>query len=449
MPVPASPAARPPSWWEWVGFALLALLVVAFGFETVRRSSRPDNRTTDFTVYARAAWAVRTGGNPYEVVDEHGWHYTYPPPFVLFVTPLADPPDGADRTGYPPFAVSVAVWYALNVLFTALAVHLFALALLPDARPRSRRWWYARVLPFVVCLTSVGFSLGRGQANPLVLALLAGGFLLAVRRRPVWAGVLLAAAACVKVIPGLFVLFPLVRGRWKELLGMAAGGVLLLGVLPAAVWGPQGAVDMNRAFVSEVVFPGLTNQGSKSRERELTGTKNTDSQAFHAILHTIRHPDRDTRPTNSDGVSKAVHYLLGLGMVAATVWAYLRSPARGSAGAGVLLFGCLGAVMIHLAPASHLHFYAFALPLVAGLAAVDLARHPDRAVPTPWVLAGLWAWGVGTTIPVLEKWDLACVLRDYGLGVVATVGLWGWGVWWLASHRPEGRILSALKGRIR
>jgi hypothetical protein len=429
-----APAARPLSRWELAAVLLLGSLVVGFGYLTVRRAAYTFPRMTDQGVYARAAWAVRDGGDPYAVTDEHGWHYTYPPFFVLLFTPLADPPPGADRFGYLPFAAAVAVWYGLNVVFAAAAVHLLAVAALPDARPGSRRWWYARLIPFDVCLPAVGYTLGRGQANVVVVVLLAAGFLAAVRRRGFASGVWVAAAACVKVIPGLLVLFPLLRGRWREWLGVLAGGVLFLLVIPALVWGPRGAVGMNETFLREVVFPGLTNRGSKSREPELIGTKNTDSQAFHAVVHALRHPDRATRPTNSDGLSKAIHYLIGLGMIGATGWAWRRAAPQGGVGQ-LLLFGCLCVIMIHLAPASHMHFYAFALPLVAGLVADDLRRHPGRAVPTPPVLAGLLTWTALTAVPLLDTWPLALKLRDFGLAVGATVGLWGWGVVRLAGVR--------------
>jgi hypothetical protein len=432
-----------------VSLLLLALLIGGFGYLTVKRSAYSKERMTDFGVYTRAAWAVRVGINPYDVVDDRNWHYTYPPPFVLLMTPLADPPVGADRSGYLPFGVSVAIWYGLNVVFAAFAVHLLALAVLPDARPFTRRWWYARLIPFDVCLLPIGYTLGRGQVNVLVLLMMAISFWGAVRRRSFVSGVWLAAAACVKVIPGLLVLFPLTRRRWREFLGVVAGAVLFLFVIPAAVWGPQGAIQMNEAFVKEVVFPGLTNQGSKSREQELIGTTRTDSQAFHAVIHAIRHPDRDTRPINSDGVSKVIHYLIGLGMVGVTVWVFrpplswMRggstatpltinpSPPRGEGSKWLLYFGCLGIIMIHLAPASHMHFYSFALPLVCGLVSENLQQHPERATPTPLVLAGLIAWTLLTTIPLFDTDEVKKVtlmLRDFGIAVWATVGLWVWGI---------------------
>ncbi len=481
---PPSPADRPLDLWEQACLALLLVGVIAFGYLTVQRSAYYSQRMTDFGVYTRAAWAVRVGQDPYEIVDDRNWHYTYPPPFVLLLTPLADPPPMEDRFGYLPFAVSVVVWYALNVLFAALAVHWFVLGVLPALRPFSRRWWYARLVPFDMCIPALGYTLARGQVNVFVLLLLAGAFLAMTRRQSFRSGVWLAAAACVKVIPALLVLVPLARRDWRSLAGVAAGGVLFLGVIPAAVWGPAGAVEMNRTFLREVVFPGLTNAGSKSREAELIGTTKTDSQAFHAIIHAWRHPDKATRPTNSDGLSKGLHYAAGLGMVVVTVAAFgwrrekraallspppLRgrsstpeelagggsnlqppptrldsvsptSPARGEVEnqdptRALLFFGCLSALTVHLAPASHMHFYAFSLPLVVGLAADDLRRRPTAAVPSAGVLAGLVGWLIGITVPLLDTWPAAVLLRDFGLAVGANVGLWGWGIMRLLGTR--------------
>lgn len=446
----ASAADRPLYRWELICVLALLPLFIGFGYVTVWRSAYADDRMTDFGVYTRTAWAVRTGQDPYEIADDRKWHYTYPPPFVVTMLPFADPPEGADRTGYLPFAVSVGIWYAMNVLLAGLAAHLFALAVLPDARRFSRRWWYARLIPFDVCLPAIGYTLGRGQVNVFVLALLAGGFLAAARRRGFTSGLLIAAATCVKVIPGLLVLFPLVRRQWRELAGLIAGAVLFLYVVPALVWGPVGAWEKNVTFLREVVFPGLTSADGSAREKELLATTATDSQAFHAIIHAIRHPDRATRPANSDGLSKGLHYLIGLGMLAATVWAFrplllwrsrvapgIQPETLSSRGEvrNLLFFGCLCVLMIHLAPASHMHYYAFVLPLIAGLVADDLHRHSDRAVPTLPVLTGLIGWVVLTTVPLVDTWSVTTALRDFGLPVWATVGLWAWSVVRLSNGR--------------
>ena len=427
-----SPADRPLYRWELVALLALVPVLVAFGWLTVKRSAHLGDRMTDFGVYARAAWAVRTGQSPYDIADDRGWHYLYPPPFVLLLLPLADPPAGADRFGYLPFDVSVGVWYTVNLLLCGLTVHLLALGAVPDARRFSRRWWYARLLPFDFCIGPLGYTLGRGQVNVLILVLIAAGFLALVRDRRFRGGLWLAVAAGIKVLPGLLLLVPLVRRDWRGLLGMIAGGVLFLGVLPVLVWGPTGAVELTRAFASRVVQPSVTNTGDQTIHKEFSGTTSTDSQAFHAVFHAMRYPERATRPDVSDGLSKGLHYLLGLVMVSVTAWAAVRGTTR--EGSKLLLFvGGLCVVMTHLAPASHMHYYSYSLPLVAGLIADDLRRRPTEAVPTGRTLGVLGGWMLLTAVPLFDTWPFALVLRDYGLAVWANVGLWAWGVSRLAA----------------
>src|SRR5262245_9158238 len=93
----------------------IAILVLAFGARVVQASAFFEPRRTDFEVYARAGWAVRSDEDLYTVTDSHGWHYCYPPLFAILMTPLADPPPGAGRATCLPFAVSVGIWYLVSV----------------------------------------------------------------------------------------------------------------------------------------------------------------------------------------------------------------------------------------------------------------------------------------------------------------------------------------------
>src|SRR5262245_17109635 len=92
-----------------VGLVALVVGVVVVGVVGIVvevRSAYLTRRMTDFQVYLRAAWAVRTGADVYAVQDDNHWHYNYPPLFAILLVPLADAPPGtAPLTGGVPFAV--------------------------------------------------------------------------------------------------------------------------------------------------------------------------------------------------------------------------------------------------------------------------------------------------------------------------------------------------------
>ena len=108
---------------------LLGICLVAMIVPIELRSAFLKRPMTDLQVYLRAAWAVRTGHDLYDIIDDNGWHYQYPPLFAIVMVPLADPPPGIDRAGMLPLWASVAFWYAFSVACLALSVHWLASAL--------------------------------------------------------------------------------------------------------------------------------------------------------------------------------------------------------------------------------------------------------------------------------------------------------------------------------
>ncbi len=164
------------------------------------------------------------------------------------MTPMADPPHAADRTGMPQFPVSVAIFYALSLLVIALAVHILACALersSPDPAVRTQprgcwRWWALRVLPVVACLPPIGHTLMR-TAKPtyfLLLLLLWGDGggdpqpPYARRRLPGGDGLF-------EDIPEAYLLlYPLGRRDWRAAAGWALGLFVGLLLVPALVLGP-------------------------------------------------------------------------------------------------------------------------------------------------------------------------------------------------------------------
>src|SRR6516162_6744952 len=112
--------------------AFLLLLIIgvgAFGCLVELRSAFLSRRMGDLGCYLRGAWAVRTGADLYSITDDNQWHYNYPPLLAIVMAPLADPPPGSDRGGMVPYELSVAIWFALSVVFLLVGVHWLADAL--------------------------------------------------------------------------------------------------------------------------------------------------------------------------------------------------------------------------------------------------------------------------------------------------------------------------------
>jgi hypothetical protein len=414
--MPVADQLRP---WEKLGLGLFGLLVVGFGAVTVLRAAYQETPKTDFGVYARAGWAVLTGQDIYDVMDDHGWHYAYPPPFAVVMAPLAHPYRFLPQDGYLPFAASAGIWYFLSVAALAYAVHAFAAAVRPDLPAGSRWWWYARTVPVYACLGGIGHTLGRGQVNTLVVALAAAGFAAAVRDRRFAGGAWLASAAVLKIIPTLFVLFPLARRDGRGLLGAAAAVVVLIGVVPAAVWGVEGAVAVNAKMVRVVLGPVFSADGDQTRAKELHGLTATDSQSVQTAVQAWLYPDPAARPDHAAPAAKFAHLGVCGAMLLATAWVGFRR--LGPAPADQLVYlGCLAAVMTVATPVSHMHYYAFVLPLAAGVWLRDLGA--DRRA-----VAALAAWGVLTAVPLFPG-PVFDRLRECGLGPAATIALWGYGL---------------------
>jgi hypothetical protein len=431
---------------ERLTVVLLLAVLVGLGGLFVYRSAFADRRMGDLNIYLRAAWAVRTGAaDPYAVTDENGWHYAYPPLFAILLTPLADAPPGADRSGLLPYPLSVTIFYLLNVLLLAVSVHWLASALergsaheaVRRQRWGCRRWWLLRAGPIAACLPPLAMTLMRGQANLFVLLMLCGLAACLMRGRSVAAGLCAATAACLKVFPAYLVLVPLWRRDWRCLTGFAAGLFVGLVLLPVATMGLGRTLDAYRSLEAHVLAPGMGRGGDATMAHELTRITSTDSQSFLASIHNALYLDPATRPPEADPWVRRLHWLLAGLFTLLTLAATLGRRGRDASGTA-LFVGALAAIMVLTSPLGHLHYFVLAIPLVMGLLARGWEREPDGAAPAGWfglrrgpaALLGLFL--VGQTLPQLAP--AMQVPRDVGAAMYVTLALWLGGC--LALRRP-------------
>jgi hypothetical protein len=405
---------------ERILLVLLFLTALGFGYAVELRSAFMQRRMTDLDVYLRAAWAVRTGGDIYTITDDNDWHYHYPPLFAICMTPLADPPAGADRAGMPSFAVSVAICYVLSVACLLMAVHLLAGALehANGSRMGRRRWWHLRIVPILACLAPIGHTLMRGQVNHLLLLLLCGALAALLRQRSAAAGGWLAGAICLKVIPAFLLIYPAWRRDWRCLAGCGVGLVIFLGILPSAVFGPSRTFEYYREWDNLLRRPAMGSGTDNSRDQELHNVTATDSQSFLAIIHNSIYADRATRPPQATDDERRWHWSIAGGFTFLTLCAagWRRRDPIGE----VIFFGMLTALMVFTSPVAHLHYFALSIPLILGLQA-----HAQQQ-PRRWPFWGVWytallLFFVATFLPHFPGLE---TVRDFGLALYAGLAMW-------------------------
>jgi hypothetical protein len=420
--------------WEKRALVLLAVFFVWFGVSVEYRSAFLTRRMTDLGVYLRAAWSVRDGQELYDVTDNNGWHYLYPPLFAILLTPFADPPPGVYPEADIPFEVSVALWYLFSIVCLLAAVHSLASALeetSSDPRVRGqprgcRRWWALRVIPVVVCLPAIGQTLSRGQVNLLLLAILCGMAAAAIRGRSFRAGLWLAGAVCLKIIPGFLLLYPLWRRDGKWLAGWAVGMLVGYVAVPAAVLGPQRAWEYHHILVAKVLGPGVGRGGDHTLDDEIMKMTRNDSQSFMAAIHNAIHPDRWTRPEFPTKAVRIIALALGILMMVLTLAAAGWRTRHGPAGE-VQFLGALVIVMLLSSPICHQHYFCMSIPLVMGLA--------HRSGLSERALAAVFTFDLLVcSLPILPPLE---ILRDVGSSMYGNLALWGVGVG--ALWRAPGR----------
>lgn len=431
--------------WEKRGLVLLLLALIGFGVVVEIRSALLKRRMGDFSVFARTAWAVRTGEDIYSVTDENHFHYHYPALFAILLTPLADPPPGADHTGYLPYAVSVGIWYVFSLLCLALAVHVLASALeesSPDPEVRDqprgcRRWWLMRVLPVLVCLPPIGHTLMRGQVGLLLLLLLCGLAAATLRGRRFQAGLWLAGAICLKIIPAFLLLFPLVRRDLRTLVGCSAGLFVGLVVAPLTVFGPERTLAYYEEWGNDLIRPGLHAGGNgDARAKELLNVTATDSQSFVAVIHNSLYPDPWTRPDTASAAVRHLHWLIGGCLTLVTLFVARQRNNEGPR--QVLFLGTLVLVMLLLSPVCHLHYFCLSVILVMGVLA---AEWQGQCIP-------VLSWGTTAVLTAnvianaLPQFPVFQRLRDDGLATAGALLLWTTAVVLLRKQAGAARVAA-------
>jgi hypothetical protein len=343
----------------------------------------------DLDVFLRAAWAVRNDADLYAVTSDNDWHYLYPPLYAILLTPLADPPQGEVASGYVPYAISVAICYLVSLLALYLGVHTLASALEENSEDSSfrtqprycRRWWMLRLTPIIVCGLPICHTLMRGQVNVLVLAMLCAALAGWARQQRFRAGLWLALAICIKVIPAFLLVYPLWKRDGRALAGCLVGCIAGLVLIPLAAFGPARAATHYDTY-GRAFFGPFFNLTDDDRHTEEITT--TDSIGVKNALHNWMYPGEEKYDRAMHPIAKAVYLLLGFAMTFLTLWPRGSSSSEATPPTAHQLGGLI-LLMAIFSPVCHMHYLLFCVPIVMSLLVHAWER--QATVEVPWLLA--------------------------------------------------------------
>lgn len=337
------------SGWKWLVF----FGVVALGVTLLdsRILSKPDRFRTyrekwsirgDFTTFSlAAAYAVRRGENPYErdnvvVFQEDaypssafvsggthkvpwnrqpGKNFKYFPLNAVILLPFT----------FLPVPAAQGVWFALHL--TLLIWVLRAHGRLAGA---SRVGIFVWGGAFLLAVRFFQDNLNLGQWNlPVYNLTILGLWLMIVRRRVWWGGLLVGLAAGLKFMPLGFVLYFLVRRQWKAAAAIGVSLLFWVLVVPSVVLGPARHGELLREYQAQIV-------------RQMDNREESGGVTGHSLLVTIKAylspverkgEKDDTRyrinVLNLDpGFAALVAQAVCIALVAVTGWACGRDASR-------------------------------------------------------------------------------------------------------------------------
>ncbi len=246
--------------------------------------------------------------------------YIQPPTSALVIAPLT-------ALGWRDAS---RVYLLLNHVALAGAIALS----LVTVRPTLPAHWTVALLALILLAFHIFFaSFTLGQVDASLLFLLALGFYGFQRRRPALAGLPIAIAAAIKLVPGIVVLYFIVRGDFRAAAwAVGAGAVILVASLPAA------GLDAYETYLRDTL-PSLTRGSSHYSNVSLTGAIARESSP-DVVGSNPRIISLDELPLG--GTARALMAMTALGVVgaaAAVVGPRRRRQAETAEPAATNVFG--------------------------------------------------------------------------------------------------------------
>jgi alpha-1,2-mannosyltransferase len=365
-------------------------LLIALGVLAAWRGIEGRYDFHHFYLDARYVWEHRAL-NP--VLAQPATDETRNLPFYLPVVPLLLAPLTA--LGRVPAAI---VWSAAQM--AALAYSLAVLRRWVGSRPAGGTPG-ALVLATVFALPALYEAARFNQLSYFVLALLLGGANALDRERPRLAGVFFGVATVLKLLPGIFLLWLLLKRRWSAALACVATITVLALVPPTLVFGLEKARAYHREwFEYNARGDAACGMLRSDLPEHFIDRRNESIGQVLARWTWLEHPFRvawqplklepQTCKRLADGISAAL--LLALLALTRRPWRNLTLERRHAEAAVFAI------AMLALSPLVRQYYLVWALPGLVVFAgwAVGGSDEPGRSKPRVlgWIGLAVWLGGM-------------------------------------------------------
>lgn len=388
-----------------LGAGLFIGLLLAYGAVSLTQALKFD---FDFKHFYRDADYVWRHGALNPDLDNPDRDLRRQLPFYLPIVPLALSPLAA--LGAKGAAI---LWSATQV------------AALAYCGWRMRRWaTEVNALPaalpvtLALALPALYEAARFNQLSLFVLAMLLAGGAALERGRPLRAGVWLALAALLKLLPAIFFLWLLLKRRWAAL-GSAATVALLIGVTPCLIaFGPQAAWDYHAQWWAYNLHGAAGGMTDPTLREHFIDHRNQSIAAVLARTFWSEHPYRGPWRPFALSEETCRDVALGLTLAGAAGLALLTAQAahRLSPFALRIELALYAIAMLALSPLVRQYYLVWAIPALALLTSARLSA-TTSAPGKRWALAGVIIWLLG-----MLAWT-SPLARLYGAHLLMLLGL--------------------------
>lgn len=368
----------------------------------------------DLEVYRFGVLKWLDGGNIYGSLPETNLGislpFIYPPFAVIALAPMA----------LIPLGLATVVNFGLSVAALGLTLYLAARRLLPTGDRMAALLVSGFALPLALWLEPVRETMGFGQINLFLMVLVAADCLV---EKPRWPrGMLVGIAAAVKLTPGVFLLYFLIRRDYRALLVTMISGAVATGlgflVLPG---------ESLRYF-----FGGFAGAGGMS------GSPYAMNQTIEAALARL-----DLAP----GLQSA---LWGVSVVIVLVVAAAGIRRASTDDAPVIAFGIAGAAGLLLSPTSWSHHWVFIAPVLLAMVVYAVRTRAPSWIAVAALTTVVFYLGVHGVLPRSNSAELSWNLPEQLAGdsyVLLTAALLiGWALPVLRHARRSARGVHRVAG---